>query len=659
LLSGEIHYWRTPKLYWREALARAKELGFELIASYACWDHHELAPGRFDLTGESDPSRDLVGFLQLVKDMRLGLILRPGPYIYSEWRNSGVPERVVKFHRTSKEFREAARAWLEATAKAAKPFLATSGGPIVMVQADNEPDAWTEAYARELGLADAAGPFQAFLRQRYVSIEALNRVWGTTYRDFSEARAILEPVSSDRAERVRYLDAIRFRQSYATDIVRWTADTLHELGVTVPIYANAYSGFGAQDWRALETACDLAGPDLYPSQEFHSGAEEHRHFLDRLRFTRTYSKLPYIPEFGAGIWHGWHYRTGVHTANHYTLAALSALAAGIAGWNWYMLVERDNWYGTPITGVARPRPELAPAFAEVVRLFREIDPPSLEKVTSTAITVDVVEQGARLDHDHPILAALHDADVDHECFDVDTGAIAKPLLFYAGGEWLSRAAADRLASYVEDGGTLAFVARLPRFDEELRPANPLRLRAPDAVLRSGNLRRIDVLLGEQRVALPATPFASYTDAPGESIYGDCAPWPQDQEGMHAHATLAKGERHVVGYREARGKGSIVVLGVDPSPELVVALHAWLNVPIACRASTRGVSTALLRSPRGTFVIAANATAADVETTLSIDPSVIEGTRDVRDLRTGVEWRDAASRIRVRVPRKSATVVSLA
>src|SRR5919201_1492808 len=392
-------------------------------------------------------------------------------------------------------------------------------------------------------------------------------------REGGEARAILEPVSSDRAERVRYLDAIRFRQSYATDIVRWTADTLHELGVTVPIYANAYSGFGAQDWRALEAACDLAGPDLYASQEFRSGPEEHRRFLDRLAFTRTYSKVPYIPEFGAGIWHGWHYRTGVHTANHYVLAALSALAAGIVGWNWYMLVERDNWYGTPISGVARARPDLAPAFAEVVRLFREIDPPSLEKVTSTAITVDVVEQGARLDHDHPILAALHDADVDHECFDVDTGAIAKPLLFYAGGECLSRAAADRLASYVEDGGALVFVARLPRFDEEIRPANPLRLRAPDAVLRSGHLRRIDVLLGEQRVALPATPFASYTDAPGESIYGDCAPWPQDQEGMHAHATLAKGERHVVGYREARGKGSIVVLGVDPSPELVVALHA--------------------------------------------------------------------------------------
>ena len=653
ILSGEIHYWRTPKLYWREALARAKDLGLELIASYVCWDHHELAPGRFDLTGESDPSRDLAGFLQLVRDMRLALLLRPGPYIYSEWRNSGVPERVVKYHRTSKEFRAAARPWLEAVLTIARPFLATNGGPIVMLQADNEPDAWTEAYARELGLADAPGPFHAFLRRRYGSVDALNRAWDATLRDVDEARAVLEPLSTDRGERARYLDAIRFRQSYATEIVRWTADTLRDCGANVPIYANAYSGFGAQDWRALEAACDLAGPDLYASQEFRSGPEEHRRFLDRLAFTRTYSKVPYIPEFGAGIWHGWHYRTGVHTANHYALAALSALAAGIAGWNWYMLVERDNWYGTPISGVARARPDLAPAFTEIVRLFREIDPPALERVTTSAITVDVLEQGARLDPEHPILAALHDADVAHECFDVETGAIARPLLFYAGGEWLSRASADRLAAYVEDGGVLVFLQRLPRLDDELRPSNPLRLRPPDGVLRSGNLRRVALRLGERRVALPATPFASYRDVPGGPIFGDCEPWPQDQEGMHAHAALVKGERHVVGYREARGRGAIVVLGVDPSPALVVALHEWLGVPIPVRSLTSGVSTALFRGERR-FVIAVNTSDRDVDAVLALDPASAGPVTTQRDLRSGAESSVGA----VRLAAKSGTILEL-
>ncbi|TMD58460.1 MAG: hypothetical protein E6I87_12375 [Chloroflexi bacterium] len=655
LLSGEIHYWRTPKLYWRDALARAKDLGLEIIASYACWDHHELAAGRFDLKGDSDPSRDLVGFLQLVKDMRLAIILRPGPYIYSEWRNSGVPERVVKYHRTSSEFREAARGWLEAVLRAARPFLATNGGPIVMVQADNEPDAWTEAYARELGLFDKPGPFQDFLRERYRSIEALNGAWGTSHRDFADARgAVLEPVSVDRGERVRYLDGIRFRQHYATDIVSWTVRTLRQLGVDVPIYANAYSGFGAQDWRALETASDLAGPDLYPSQEFRAGAEEHRRFLDRLRFTRTYSKLPYIPEFGAGIWHGWHYWTGVHTANHYTLSSLSALVAGIAGWNWYMLVERDNWYGTPISGVARARPDLAPAFGEIIRLFREIDVPSLEKITDTAVTVDVVEQGAKLDPDHPVLTALHQADIDHECCDVETGAIAKPLLFYAGGEWLSRAAAERLAAYVEAGGQLVFVQRLPRFDEQLRAANPLGLRPPDAVLGSGNLRRVVVLLGERRLPLPATPFASYADVPGAALHAECEPWPQQQEGLHLHATLTKGERHVVGYRETRGKGSVVVLGVSPTPQLVVAVQQWLGVPIASRARTPGVSTALFRRGDKRFLIAVNTTDADLDEPVLLADAAIEA----RDLRTGATSTPAGNELHLRLGRKNGTVVEL-
>ena len=95
LLSGEVHFWRLDPRTWPSVLARARELGLEMLSTYVCWDFHELAPGRFDLEGETDPRRNLAAFLELVRDEGLWLLLRPGPYIYAEWPNSGVPERVV------------------------------------------------------------------------------------------------------------------------------------------------------------------------------------------------------------------------------------------------------------------------------------------------------------------------------------------------------------------------------------------------------------------------------------------------------------------------------------------------------------------------------------------------------------------------------------
>ena len=76
------------------------------------------------------------------------------------------------------------------------------------------------------------------------------------------------------------------------------------------------------------------------------------------------------------------------------LTGLSALQAGHRlARNWYMLAARDNWYMSPITELGRFRPELSPAFAEMARLFRELDPPSLHKVTDTAATFNARATG--------------------------------------------------------------------------------------------------------------------------------------------------------------------------------------------------------------------------------------------------------------------------
>jgi hypothetical protein len=652
LLHGEAHYWRLAPARWRDVLRALKSLGLDIVSSYVCWDFHEVEPGLFDFSGETDAQRNLLGFLNLCQDEGLWVVLRPGPYIYAEWRNSGIPDRVVEYHRAQAEFRREAERYLEAVVEAFRPYLATHGGPVVLVQPDNEPDAWADVYGRQLGLAEQRGPFQAFLRERYGSLEALNAAWGKHYARFEDARAVQAPLSA--STEVPYLDTVRFLHAHADDITRWTAGVLRRCGVDVPLYANTYSGFGVQNWRSMQESVDFVGPDVYPTAELRAEPAEHRRMLERLRFTRTYAPLPYIPEFESGIWHGWHERVGALGPNHYRLICLSALLAGVAGWGWYMLANRDNWYMSPIDELGRARPDLAGEFASIVRVFRALDPPSLEKVTDTAVAVDVLALGARV-HGPPgeaLLEALYRADVDYECFDVETGRLARRLLVHAGADWLSMSAQQRLLDYVvEDGGILVFTQAWPVRDEHLRPLNLLGLRAPDGVLRDDHRRPL-ALLGAECLS-PVTGW--YAETPGEPIVAERLPERGgEQQGLDWHARVPVGQRITVGYREQRGRGSIVCLAVQPSAELVLGVHRWLEVPIASRATTPHVSTALFRATGGGHVLIA-VNNGDEDRVASIELSRQADT--ATDLFSGDCWPVGGS-LGVRLPRKSGTALRL-
>ncbi|MCC7208498.1 MAG: beta-galactosidase, partial [Anaerolineae bacterium] len=444
LLSGEVHYWRLQPENWRAVLRQVRALGLDMAATYVCWEYHEIAPGDYDLTGRTAPARNLPAFLDMAADEGLKLILRPGPYIYSEWVNAGIPDRVVGVHRLHPDFKAAALPYMAAVVEVARPYLATNGGPIVLWQAENEPDPWPYYYEDQLGFGDSPGLFHEFLEKRYGDVSRLNAAWEIDFSAFTQAQVVMRPAFRDRAYLNRYLDFCRFRAWYAAECVRWTAGEFRRLGVDVPILANTYVTPQIGGWRDFEAggAADVAGPDLYPSNEFRAGPDEHRDFLDTVRRTRTYSALPVIPEFEAGIWQGGQKETGVLSANHYLLACLSALLAGVAGWNWYMLVNRDNWLCSPINEWGRTRPELYDAFARIVRAFREINPPTLEKLTSVGVIVNVRDP-LPTPHGDAALRALYDADIDIEIDDLETDQAAKPLLVYAGGDWLSREAQAR------------------------------------------------------------------------------------------------------------------------------------------------------------------------------------------------------------------------
>jgi hypothetical protein len=661
LISGEVHYWRMNPDSWREALRQFRHLGLQVVATYVCWEYHQLAPGTFDFDGGTAPQRDLVGFIEMVASEGLWLIIRPGPYIYSEWHNGGIPDEAVPYHRLHSEFHKAAERYMAAVVESLTPYFASNGGPIILLQAENEVDPWPQFYEESLGLGQTPGLFHDYLCERYETIDRLNKAWESEYADFGVARAVLAPAYDSRGYANRYLDFCRFRHWFSAECVRWTARTYRDLGVDVPIFTNVYINNGIQNWPTIESHCDFAGPDYYPTGEFRGAESEHRAFLHILRFTRAYSALPYIPEFEAGIWHGGQDFTGLLTTNHYLMIAVSALLAGVAGWNWYMLVERDNWLWSPVNALGCPRPDLFAVFGEIVRLFNKVRPHDLEKLADVGVTVDVLYETARQSQqESAVLQALYEADIDYECFDVEAGEFDKPVLFYAGESWLSADGQRRLREYVENGGSLVCFQDAPRLDDSLEPLNLFGFPQPDGILSANAPQRLQIALGDSSCEFSPSVFFTYEAVPGEPIVAERVPdVPTPAEELRNHSHLPVGKRYVVGYRQALGQGSVIHLGVAPSNCLVTAILRWLAILVQSRAVSPHGKTALFRREGQYFIVLVNA--GDDPGDFRIDLDSLEGDHwQGLDLITGhaAHFDPQQRALYASVPGKSGTIIRL-
>ena len=70
-----------------------KEAGGNTLATYVPWLIHEPVEGT--ILFDDVPYRDLTDYLKAAQEEGLQVVLRPGPYSYSELLNSGMPNWLV------------------------------------------------------------------------------------------------------------------------------------------------------------------------------------------------------------------------------------------------------------------------------------------------------------------------------------------------------------------------------------------------------------------------------------------------------------------------------------------------------------------------------------------------------------------------------------
>ncbi|MCX7522252.1 beta-galactosidase [Microbacterium sp. STN6] len=153
ILSGALHYFRVHPGLWADRIHKARLMGLNTIETYVPWNLHEPRVGEW----VSDGPLDLGAFLDAVAAEGMHAIVRPGPYICAEWSNGGLPawlfaDAGVGLRRNEPQYMAAVERYLTHVLEIVAPRQVGAGGPVLLVQIENEYGAFGDdaEYLREL-----------------------------------------------------------------------------------------------------------------------------------------------------------------------------------------------------------------------------------------------------------------------------------------------------------------------------------------------------------------------------------------------------------------------------------------------------------------------------------------------------------------------------
>ena len=137
--AAEMHYTRIPAEYWEHRIQMCKALGMNTICIYAFWNIHEQKEGEFDFKGQND----IAAFCRLAQKHGMYIMLRPGPYVCSEWEMGGLPwwllkKKDIKLRTNDAYFLERTKLFMNEIGKELADLQVSRGGNIIMVQVENE-----------------------------------------------------------------------------------------------------------------------------------------------------------------------------------------------------------------------------------------------------------------------------------------------------------------------------------------------------------------------------------------------------------------------------------------------------------------------------------------------------------------------------------------
>jgi beta-galactosidase len=208
VMAGEVHFQRIPREYWADRLAKIRAAGLNTVCTCVFWNALAPEPGQWDFSGMND----LAAFLRTAQRLGLWVILRPGPYACAEWDFGGLPAWLlrtpdIKVRCSDPRYMEACGNYVRRLADEIRGFMCPAGGPILMVQLENEYGSYgndreyTATLKKMWEEAGIEGPFYtadgttpSMLEAGAVPGAALGLDPGTSAKDYAEAEKLGQEV---------------------------------------------------------------------------------------------------------------------------------------------------------------------------------------------------------------------------------------------------------------------------------------------------------------------------------------------------------------------------------------------------------------------------------------------------------------------------------
>ena len=527
LNSGEFHYFRVPKKDWKTRLLQMKEAGVNMVATYIPWLIHEPREGVFHID-RGDGITDLSDFLTCAEETGMMVMARPGPYSYSELRNAGLPDWLLRqypqigaLNRKGETLSPYSVSYLHPLflEKVRKlyakicPILAAHsvnrGGCVTLVQLDNELcgiHIWLgdlDFHPDAAGFGQENGKYANYLRKKYGSVEQANQYYQTQHPDFASFGPRDEPTEEGDRKLLWNWDYWDFYCSMLADYLEILASFARQYGVDVPFCHNPANWWHTSWFREAKKRMGdqlLLGCDHYYmlSQLFEQNHPTPQYMIGNymsLEMMRLLDNPPSVLEFQYGSIAEW--PPVCHEDLEATL--FSHAGFGMRGHNGYVFTGGPNPpdcgtscddydYGAPIAsdGTLRPSYFSIKKYGDFLKQYpglctdeaeyelRCLFPWQLFSPCRSRHQDPAVADISFLARDFPkgLLAASFAAGWQIKMVEQDDGKwqqdFSTPLIVCCSGI-MEGSLQQQLADYVRHGGHLILWPAIPRYNEKMEP----------------------------------------------------------------------------------------------------------------------------------------------------------------------------------------------
>ncbi len=373
IVAGEVQYFRLEKKKWKTIIRCLKEANCNTLSTYVPWNWHEYQKGRFDFYGKTHPSRDLKTFLELVKKNGLNLIIKIGPWVHAEFQNGGVPLWVLKEHpeilsldcngNLTQDYNfyppitylhpvymKYVKEWYRRVMEILLPF-----DNIIMWQVDNEVSYNISFWGFLKGQVFNGdynpfivknGLYQKFLKEKYITIEILNKRYNENNSSFSK---VVPPKKEpqNKNEYFKVLDWIEFRETLPALYIRKLIEIMYNLGCSGPFSINDPLLGYTTSWKNIYNIINDSRWQVVIGYTYYQGniqEETIGNHLAKIEYTRA-SGTPVVANMEIQAGDAYFLPHWKQDVSDYNLLWKIAIGAGTNMINYYWFSDGYNFKG--------------------------------------------------------------------------------------------------------------------------------------------------------------------------------------------------------------------------------------------------------------------------------------------------------------------------